>query len=219
MRAIEQILSTRRARLACRSASALLVGLLAAGVWAQAAPGGRTDALLTKEELRACLLAKQANDREAASIRAEQEAFVREHDAIRADQAELKRQAEALEAERLALRAEDEAISRRLVELSLERRQAKSEAERAPFDAEEQALRDRRRRNDLRQTEHVAAVREHGQRVDALNARIEAINARGRTINDRVAPLQARIEAWRTQCANRRYREEDEIALRKELGL
>lgn len=56
-------------------------------------------------------------------------------------------------------------------------------------------------------------------RVDALNARIDAINGRNKTINDRVEPQQKQVIAWKEQCGSRRFREEDEIAIKKELAV
>ena len=65
------------------------------------------------------------------------------------------------------------------------------------FNAEQKALRDR---------------------VDKLNASIDGINQRSHNVNDRVEPHKQSVAQWREQCGNRRYREEDEIVIKKELA-
>ena len=65
------------------------------------------------------------------------------------------------------------------------------------FNAEQKALRDR---------------------VDKLNASIDGINQRSHNVNDRVEPHKQSVAQWREQCSNRRYREEDEIVIKKELA-
>ena len=56
-------------------------------------------------------------------------------------------------------------------------------------------------------------------RVDKLNASIDGINQRSHNVNDpRVEPHKQSVAQWREQCGNRRYREEDEIVIKKELA-
>jgi hypothetical protein len=59
---------------------------------------------------------------------------------------------------------------------------------------------------------HVAKAQAHDQRIDAWNAKLPAFN-------ERVQALQRRQARWKTDCADRRYRENDLILLqmRKQL--
>ena len=63
-----------------------------------------------------------------------------------------------------------------------------------------------------------AAQQTQGDRIRALNERIGAINQRNQTVNDRVEPHQKQVAVWRVQCSNRRFREEDEVAIKKEMA-
>jgi len=182
-------------------------------------PAARADRIMSKEELRACLLEKLDNDRDAQTLRADQQAFARDFDAVRAEQADVAGQGEAIRARSQGLRSEYATVNARLAELQPLLAGAKSDEDKARYEQERQELLARRRQNDNAREQLGQAQREHAARVDALNVRIDAINAKSRTVNDRVEPLQARVEAWKAKCGNRRYREEDEIALRKELGI
>jgi hypothetical protein len=51
------------------------------------------------------------------------------------------------------------------------------------------------------------------QRQDALEARIAAWNDANRKLNDESQLLNDERKAWSTECANRRYREDDEKAI------
>lgn len=53
---------------------------------------------------------------------------------------------------------------------------------------------------------HVAEAQAHDQRIEAWNAKLAPFN-------ERVQALQRRNEAWKGDCADRRYREDDLILL------
>ncbi len=179
----------------------------------------RVDGIMSKEELRACMVEKHESDREAAALRADQQAFLRDYDAVKAEQADLNRLGEELRTRAAAIRTEEDAIGGRLGELQTLFLNAKSDEEKAALESERQTLLERRRKTEQARRDYDTAQGSYRARVDDLNGRITAINARSKTVNDRVEPVRARIDDWKAKCANRRYREEDEIAIRKELGL
>jgi hypothetical protein len=178
----------------------------------------RPDKIMTREELRACFKLKQSNDTAAAAILQEQQAFASDQDAIKAEQAEVNKGNDDIRARSTVLMAERDAIAAVVSELSAKAQTAKTDAEKADYEAERAKLIERNRMHQQNAESLNAAQQTQVERVNALNERIVAINQRGKTVNDRVEPQQKQVATWREQCSNRRFREEDEIALKKELA-
>lgn len=178
----------------------------------------KRDRIMSIDELRVCMTMQKSNEDEAGLIRNEQAAFVRDQDAIRVEQAEVKRINDELLTRSAALRSEREAIRARVDELRAVATNAKTDAEKADYEKQREAIGERNRKHDESSAKFNADQQAHANRIDALNAKIEPLNARGKTVNDRVEPLQDKIAKWREQCGNRRFREEDEIVIKKELA-
>lgn len=201
-----------------RSANA--VALLAAFAVSQSAAQApaRPDRILTIAELRACMKLEQANKQAAADILQEQEAFKRDQEAIKAEQSEVGLANEQLRARSNAILGERDAISALSTALAAKAQAAKTDAEKAEAEADRAKLLERNRLYEQDVASFNASQETQRTRVVALNARIDPINQRSRTVNDRVEPHKKQVETWREQCGNRRFREEDEIAIKKELA-
>jgi chromosome segregation ATPase len=178
----------------------------------------KSDRIMTIDELRSCMTMQKANEEEAASIKQEQADFTRDQDAIRVEQADVKKVNEEILARSTALRAEREAMNNRITELRAMAEAAKTDAEKAEYEKERDKLAERNRGHERASAEFNATQQAQSARIDALNARIGPLNERSKTVNDRVEPLQAKLTSWREQCANRRFREEEEIIIKKELA-
>ena len=95
---------------------------------------------------------------------------------------------------------------------------AKTDAEKADAEADRTALDGRNRALNQNIDSFNATQQAQRDRIAALNARIAAVNQRNKTINDRVEPHQQQVNAWRDQCGNRRFREEEEVIIKKEMA-
>lgn len=178
----------------------------------------RADKIMTIDELRACTKLERSNKKAAAEILQEQEGFKRDQDAVKAEQAEVNKANEDLRVRSVALFADRDALAVSVSALSAKAESAKTDAAKADFDAERASLIEKNRvhgEDTERFNKSQQALRD---RVAALNERIDAINQRNKTVNDRVEPHQKLVASWNEQCRNRRFREEDEIAIRKEFA-
>lgn len=178
----------------------------------------RPDRIMTIAELRTCMKLEQANKLTAAEILQTQEAFKRDQDAVKAEQGEVSKTNDMLRARSATLAAERDTLSALATAFSTRIQAAKTDAEKADAEAERAKLlaRDRQYEQDI--ASFNTAQDALSQRITALNARIDPINQRSKTINDRVEPHQKQVATWREQCGNRRFREEDEVVIKKELA-
>ena len=202
---------------------ALNVALSAAAVLfvhtpAVAQTPARPDKIMTISELRVCMKMKQSNDAAALEIQQDQTNYTRDKDALKAEQLEVNKGNDDIRARGAALRAESDAISARVSEMSNLRQAAKTDEEKAAYEAERVKLLARNSAYEKNVAEFGVAQKAQIERVNAVNARIDAVNARSHGINDRVEPQQKKAAAWREQCGNRRFREEDEAVIKKELA-
>ena len=173
---------------------------------------------MTIGELRSCLTLKSANEKAAADILQQQQTFTRDQDAVKAEQLEVNTGNDDIRARSATLFSEREAMTALASALSAKAPSVKTDAEKSDYEAERAQLVERNRRHDEDTARFNAAQQTQRDRVNALNERINAINARNISINDRVEPHQQKIATWRDQCSNRRFREEDEVAIKKEIA-
>jgi chromosome segregation ATPase len=225
------------------AASAPAARAPAAGVAPAAAPGAASAAgargfgtargpLLTKEELRACLsqeeeLRKRLAAHEAARVPLEQEKkgiadeqVVMRGDRAKLDPAELNAAIAAYTARNKAFAERQAAWEARLKSYNdagrtgtAEERDA-LESERKELEKELAALgADRKRAQDM-QAARQEAVQAFNVKIAALDGRVTEWNKRNSAYNDASAVLEADRSTWGGSCGNRRYREEDEMAIR-----
>ena len=178
----------------------------------------RADKIMTIDELRTCTKLERSNKKAAVEILQEQEGFKRDQDAIKAEQAEVNKANEDLRLRSVAVFAERDAVATLMSALSAKAESAKTDAEKADFEAERTRLVEKNRVHREDTERFNKAQQAQRDRVAALNERIDAINQRNITVNDRVEPHQKQVATWNEQCSKRRFREEDEVAIKKELA-
>ena len=191
--------------------------------------GGRgSGPVMTREELRTCL-------KQQATLKTQVEQYEQEKAAIERDKADIQSTQKAIDAERGGVQADaakindvnarTEALSKRINDWNVRwqefERDGRSGAmgdrmrkrlvdEKRAMEREEKALDDER-----------AALggvgggaSEINAKVDALNARTVAWNARQKAAVKRGEDLQQERDLWASECGNRRFREDDETAIR-----
>lgn len=184
--------------------------------------------LLTREELRQCLkrqdalaLRREEVDKQRDPLTLEKEALVKEQDAMKADRARM----DALRESVKNLNARFAAYSER-VNVFNERSKAVQEKGGRAADRERDALQAERDELQKLQTtleaDRTQLIASTQQDVDAFNARATALDAKAADWNQRNSALVEAARAvnqerdsWLTECGNRRYREDDELAIRK----
>ncbi len=178
----------------------------------------RSDKIMSLAELRACMTHAQANKQTAAEILQQQDAFKRDQEAVKAEQADVDKANADGDARSAAIVGERDAISALVSALNTKAQAAKTDAEKAEAEAQRSRLVERSGQLGKNIDSFNASQQTLRDRVAVLNARVDAINGRSRTINDRIEPHQQQAAAWKEQCGNRRFREEDEVAIKKELA-
>lgn len=192
------------------------VAFAASAAFAQAPV--RSDKIMTLAELRSCMTLERANSVAAAEILQTQQAFKTDQDSVKAEQAEVDRANQTARERSAAITAERNTLSTAISEHATKAQTASTDADKAAAEAERVTL--MQRSDALQQSVDAfnAAQLLLRERISALNARIDAINLRSKTINDRVEPQKQSSAKWRDQCASRRFREEDEVLIKKELA-
>ena len=178
----------------------------------------RNDKIMTMVELRSCMTLEQSNKKTAAEILQEQDAFKRDQDAVKTEQAGVGKANEETRARSAMIVTERDALSTLVSALNTKAEAAKTDAEKAEAEAERAKLVERSRLLEQNIDGFNASQQTLRDRVTALNARIDAINLRNKIINDRIEPQQKQVATWRDQCGNRRFREEEEVVIKKELA-
>ena len=220
MSKLNRILSTHRVHLKTHLfCSSLCVTLLSVSLnFAFAQAPARPDKIMSLDELRQCMKTKKVNETAAAALTVEQENFKRDQDAVKAEQAEINAINERNRARTAEIVAEREALAKLVSDMSVRVATVKTDAEKADYETDRLKLVERG--NELQKNTQAfnAAQQALQPRVAALNQRIDSINERSRRINNGVAPLQKDDADWRAQCGNRRFREEDEVQIKKEMA-
>jgi chromosome segregation ATPase len=171
--------------------------------------------LMTREELRACLVLSDANKAETVAIKDAQAINAKERADLLATKEELTKQGPALSDEATALKAEQ-------AELLKTNEELKAQVPKLP-----------RAEAEAKIADYKAKVAEHDAKIDAFNgrknkydsavkefdAKVEGINAATRELDARIQNHMDKVEDWKQGCANKLYNEDDETAIRKEMGL
>ncbi|MEO3692387.1 hypothetical protein [Roseateles paludis] len=177
-----------------------------------AAPAKPKAKLLTRDELRSCLAMQDANQAEAAAIKAEQAGFKKtetelkaERAEVEAGEAELIKQADGVKLDRDAIikdRDDIQANGSKMDKATQKARMEAFEKKRLDFDAAVTKLKE----VDEKQR---AKRKAFGDKVDALEAQFAAIDKRTEAHYDA-------NDKWKTQCMGKDYDERDMKALEKE---
>jgi hypothetical protein len=205
-----------------------------------AAPAGNTlgrgtGPILTLEELRTCFstrdrLEAELNASTAArdTLNKEKQEIELEQEALRAGQpspANLRAQVDELGERYKAYNAKladwegrvktfNEGPGRRTGSL-VDRQRLALNAERAALDEERKGLDVDRERIQGLQNENQTLVQNYNAKVTAHQQRVEGWNTRNAAWNDSATKLEEDRADWVTDCSNRRYREDDEIAIQR----
>ncbi len=187
--------------------------------------------LLTREELRVCMKEQEAVRVNVAEVEGRRAPLDAEMEQVKADQVKLEAERGAIEELRVrseAFTARSQAYadkieewnkrakdlndgkmgSGRMVERhrnTLNKDRADLEKERVALEAERQEL----------TTGSEEIVRSYNAKADALTARVDDWNDRNQKWTTDAAAAELRREEWLVNCGDRRYREDDEIAIRR----
>ncbi len=220
----------------------LMAGLLlsTAGAMAQAQQGaaapktatlgggsGSAGPLLTREELRACMkqqtelgTRRNALEEQSKQLAQDKVAVLGEAEALKAERAKIESTRGAV----ADINARQSALSARVVQWN-ERAKALTESDRRPSTGETRALeRDRlalQAESEALQAERAAlpdmqtAVNAFNSRAAAQDQKVVEWNERNKKLADATEALASDREQWTADCGNRRYREDDEIAIKR----
>lgn len=190
----------------------------------KAVPGGK---MLTRDELRACM--KRLDDVNAAgkdlqprraALDAEREELLKSGEALKAMKADV-------EAKLAAVRAWQERMRAHAVEIEAFNRKTKA-VEEAPRNQREELSKaletDRDSLNKVRASlvddearlvpAYETSVRSYNERALARDAVVNDWNLRNKALNDASTKAENDRTDWLNECANRPYREDDEIAIK-----
>lgn len=171
--------------------------------------------LMTRDELRACLIRFDKNETDAKDIKAAQTANAQE----RAEMIRLKDEltktgqlisnsANELKAEREALIKSQEGIKEQIAKLE----RAEAEKVLADYKAKTAA-------HDERIDAYNKTKAKYAEDAKSFDAKIEAHNNGSKNLQTRAEAHLDEVDDWKAECSNKAYDEADEIAVRKELGL
>jgi chromosome segregation ATPase len=195
--------------------------------------GSARGPLLTRDELRACLsqdedLKKRraAHDAAVGPLEDEKKAIAEQQAAMRAERAKLDggelnaavtafgQRAKVFEERRAKFEVRLKAYNDAGRTATAEEREA-IEAERAELQKEHGALEAERKRVQGMQTALREAAQAYNAKIGPFEARVADWNKRQAAFNETGAAIESDRLAWAGSCGNRRYREDDELAIRQ----
>jgi chromosome segregation ATPase len=191
---------------------------------------GNSGPILTRDELRVCLAQEETIrtrleahtalrtplDKEKADLAAAQQTLRTE----RAPLEDMKKQAEVLSEKFKEYAARVKAYELRVTAFNTENPTgAKGERERTALGKDRTALDAERPLLEAEKTEFAAksevTVRDYNAKASAVDAQVVAWNQRNEKWNQDARALEAERSEWVGNCADRRYREDDEIAIKR----
>ena len=189
---------------------------------------GSSGPLLTREELRSCMNRQQALatrrtevEGARAPLDAEKETLVQAQEALKTERAKVDGVRQAIDELNVRYKAYADRVTawngraKAAGELSPSNREREAralESERPELAKEQQAL-DAERAQITTNTEQTVAA--YNTRATALDQRVSDWNQRNAALATRASSLNAERDLWAGECADRRYREDDEIAIRR----
>lgn len=194
---------------------------------AQAVKGSKGP-IMSKDELRACLAKKDATEKARADVEARNIDLARDRDATRLSAESLKAESEQIAQRNAAVRALNERLKQnqarvvswneraaKLKDLSARERdrlQQELEAEKAEIQKEVDALKAEQQQFppdfEAKVAAYNARAQEHAKAVQAFNERVAQVQEASKS-------EQRLRDEWIDTCDGRRYREDDEIAIKR----
>lgn len=172
--------------------------------------------LLSRDQLRTCLVQQEKNEKEAQDIKAAQATNAAERNSIQADKAALVEVAKQIGEDAKNILAERDALMslrndledpKKAEEMGRKERQALLD----DFKAKAAAL-------DVRIEAHNKSKGEYQGRANKFDARIDPFNKATKDLEERTEAHLDAVDEWKKQCGNKSYDEADEKAVRKELA-
>jgi len=187
--------------------------------------------ILSRDELRACFADEAVIKDKLAKVEAERAPMDAEKQAIAADQAKFtdervaldKRQRDATETLNTKFRGfatRVEASNARVAAFNAAKTSPSTsvERERVALNTERTALDKEREELEAEKVkvlaELQAAVDAYNTKAGSVDQRVAAWNQRNTKVNDMAGAVEAERKDWLANCSNRRYREEDEMAIK-----
>ena len=171
--------------------------------------------LMTRDELRSCLVLFDQNETEAKEIKAAQAgnlearaSLMKAKEALLKEGSELDASANALKAERAELLKTQDEMKEKLPKM-----------ERAAAEAALNDYKARAAAHDVKVDAYNQAKNKYATTAREFDAKIEAHNQSSKELAARTDAHLDKVEDWKADCSNKSYDEADEIAIRKELGL
>lgn len=190
--------------------------------------GKSTSALLSREELRTCL-SKEASIRtrleslegSRATLDIEKNSIATDQQTLRADRApldEAKKQADAFGERARAFAAKVESWNQRVTRFNDAKREGpQAETERVQLNQEREEIGKERAALEADKSKISAnsaqAVNAYNVKAQAVDARVADWNVRNGAWNQSSVGLETERQDWIGNCADRRYREDDEKAI------
>jgi predicted nucleic acid-binding Zn-ribbon protein len=143
--------------------------------------------------------AKSTGPGDKVMSREELRACLKEGDTLKSRNGEFERGRKDLDAEKARLFEEREALDKEVQAMSAERSKVDTADEAAVKAYNEKAN---------------AAIASYNTKKPEVDAKIDAWNAKNRSFNERAVAHDQQMKAWNDGCGSRRYREDDEKAIR-----
>ncbi|MFN3810382.1 MAG: hypothetical protein ACK4S6_07185 [Roseateles asaccharophilus] len=171
--------------------------------------------LMTRDELRACLVRFDKNETDAREIKAAQAADAEERAAVLKLKDELTQAGQGLSSNASEIKAERETLLKDQEGLKAQiAKMERAEAEKVLNDYKARAA-----AHDARIEAFNKSKTKYDADAKGFETRIEAYNASSKALQARTEAHLDEVDDWKAECSNKPYDEADEIAVRKELGL
>ena len=168
--------------------------------------------IMTRDELRACMDTREANDAEVRAINALVSEYKAGAEKLKGDKAQLEKESADLEKRVTDTKADYEAI----VKANEEFKVAGPKMEKADFEAKQKELKDRATAFEEGRNKLLADNTTLNERKVAFGTRIDELNAIQKSIEDRRDANLDKQDEWKAQCSKKKYDEADEAAIKKE---
>ena len=168
--------------------------------------------LMTRDELRACIDQRDANDAEAAAINTELKAYTANTATLKAERDRLETATNDMNARTTAAKAEFDAI----MKANEEFKAAAPKMEKADFEAKKKELTDRSTAFEATREKIIADSKVLSGEKEALGNNIDKHNENFKVLDDRRENQLDQVDAWKKNCSNKKYDENDEAAIKKE---
>ncbi|MBK1713897.1 hypothetical protein [Rubrivivax gelatinosus] len=190
--------------------------------------GGSGGPILTRQELKDCLARQDTVAKASAALVAERSELetmrmqiAAEQDALKSERSKVEGSKEAVASLNQRYRELGERVEQwnERTKSSEERKGAAGERERRQLERERQEIQKTQAALDAERAQlavgNEQAVNSFNDRAAAVDSKVKDWNKRNDDVFQRAEKVNADRDLWAGECANRRYREDDEILLKK----